>query len=622
MLIETAKAKELVLAHRAAGMPVAQAMAAVGRQYETWKDWRRNDDDFKAKSDAIRGRLQRGDVAEDAVPDFPEFSGRYLFTKLPLHHLRIWDAINDREPREMHEAMTYRPGSEGADQIVINVPPDHAKSTTWTMNYVSWRIHKDPTIRVIVISKTQKLAKQFLLGIKQRLTHPKYQEMHAAFAPKGGWRSEDKGDGLAWREDLIYVRGRDPEEKDPTIQAVGIGGQVYGARADLIVLDDCEDLGNYGSYEAHAGWIAQEVMSRLSPEELPDGTFIPGGQLIVLGTRVGPIDLYRHLRDAVGIDEEPTWTYFAQPAILEGESDPNHENWLVLWPERMTPRVLRKKRNNYTDQRRFQLIYQQADVSDESAFPAVCVKASVNGQRYHGRMVSGAVGHRLGGMDGLYVIGSWDPASSAGNNAMIALGVDRRTQKRWVLDVWNKKGALPRDSDAKLREWTLKYGIREWIIEKNAVQEYIVQLDSLRNFLAANGCKLVPHHTHKNKLDADVGVETLAPLFESCASKVDNRWIAKPKGSGLIELPNTERNPHVQTLVNQLILWEPGNKRLTQDLVMALWFSELSARKWLRRGSGGIFSHFRSPFVSRAEKAEQITVSMEELYEQGLVREL
>lgn len=584
-------------------------MATVARSEETYRDWRRSDPDFAERVRVIREQLDRGEKAVTEVPDFPEFSAKYLHTELPLHHLRIWDVLNDQEPRDMHPLMNFQRGDEGASQVIVNIPPDHAKSTTWTVNWAAWLINRDPGIRIIVVSKTQRLAKQFLLSIKQRLTHPAYEQMHAAFAPQGGWQDEN----LPWREDMIYVKGRKPDEKDPTVQALGIGGAIYGSRADLIILDDCEDLGNYGSYEQHATWVAQEVMSRLTPET---------GRLVFMGTRVGPMDVYRYLRDeAKTLDDEPTFTYYSQPAILEGEADPNADNWVVLWPERMSAKVLKKKRAAFANPRHFSLIYQQADVPDSAVFKAEAVRASVNGQRYHGPMVVGATGHRREGMNGLYVVGAWDPASSAGNNAMVVMGGDRQTKKRWVLDAWNKKGALPRDSIAQLKAFTEKYDIREWRIEKNAVQEFIVQLDEIKMYLAGRGVRLTPHQTHKNKWDADKGVETLAPLFDSCVDIIDGRMVAKPKGYGMIELPSTEHNPAIQLLVNQLILWEPDNRKQIQDLVMALWFAELGVRQYLLGGLGNK-THIQSRFTSRGALAARGTVSLESAYEQGLLNVL
>lgn len=602
-------AKALVLAKIATGAKRKEAMQAVDRSYETYRDWMKSDPEFKAKVFEINENLARGDRNASVVPDFPEFCERYLKMPLPLHQLRAWDVINNRDPRELHESMTFQRGAEDASQVILNFPPDHAKSTVWSQNWITWLIHQNPEIRILVISKTRDMATKFLRVVKNHLTSGQFQAMHAAFAPEGGWKP-DRDSGLAWREHQIYVTGQDPNQKDPTVQAVGIGGHIYGARADVVILDDCEDINNYSSYEAHAQWVAQEVNSRLTPEN---------GRLVLVGTRVGPTDLYSHLRDeARTVEDEPTYTYFSQPAILEGETSPKLEDQTVLWPERMSAKVISRKRANFTDPRHFQLIYQQNDVADNAVFRAEAVRASVNGQRYPGPMVPGAPGHHPFGMQGLYVVGSWDPASSKGCNAMIVLAGDKQTQKRWVLDAWNMRGALPRDSIAKLKDWTVKYNIREWRIEKNALQEFITQLDEIRDFLSARGVKLVAHHTGRNKWDPNTGVETLAPLFDSCVDDIDGRIVAKPKGKGLIELPHTGKSTAVQEMVNQLIQWEPENKKLIQDLVMALWFAELGVRQWLHRGLGSR-SHMKSRFTARGAIAGRTVVSIEEAHSRGLI---
>lgn len=603
------------MARIAAGAKVRDAMASVGRAEETYKDWRKTDPVFRDRLEKIRLSLDAGVRVDTPVPDFPEFSERYLNTRLPEHHLRVWDFVSGRGPRSAHPSMQVQWASDDpTGRMIVNIPPDHAKSTTWTVNYVVWRIQCDPSIRVIIVSKTQTQAKKFLLSIKNRLVHPAYEQMHAAFAPEGGWRDED----LPWREDMIYVRGRDPQEKDPTVQAIGVKGAIYGARADLIVMDDIADLTNYADYDNQATWIGQEVDSRLVPEG-EDGA--AAGRLLIFGTRVGPVDIYKHLRDARPLDEdEATYSYFSQPAILEGEASSRIEDWVVLWPERQTPKHIKRRRGSMPTAKQFNLVFQQDDVSEESTFRPEAVRASINGQRYPGPMTVGATGHRARGMAGLYVVGGWDPASSAGHNAMVVAGIDTETQKRWVLDAWNKRGALPRDSTAKLQEFTETYGIREWRIEKNAVQEYIVQQDELRNWLASRGVRLTPHYTHGNKWDKDIGVETLSPLFDSCVDVLaDGRVTAKPKGSGLIELPHAGKNPAIQELANQLTSWEPDNRRQVQDLVMALWFTELGMRQYLFKGVGSV-THMSSRFTSRGAIARRSTASLDELHEKGLIR--
>ncbi len=53
---------------------------------------------------------------------------------------------------------------------------------------------------------------------------------------------------------------RTSTEKDPTVQALGIGGQVYGARANLIILDDCVTGANAHEWAKQLEWIQKEVV--------------------------------------------------------------------------------------------------------------------------------------------------------------------------------------------------------------------------------------------------------------------------------------------------------------------------------------------------------------------------
>lgn len=626
--IPTREAKELVLARIATGMTATNAMKSVGRAYETWRDWRKTDPEFKEKAAGIKAAVRHGLVKESEVPDFPEFCAKYLGKPLPLHHLRAWDVVNGKPPRDWHDSMQYQPGSDPGRHLIINFPPDHAKSTVWNVEYPLWRIVKDPDVRIITVSKNQGMAKKFLSQIKFYLMNENlFPELHAAFAPKGGWKSAEKSDGLAWREDAIYVAGRTRPEKDPTLQALGVGGQIYGSRSDLIVLDDIEDYASAGLYESHADYIGQDVFSRLNKDHnKEDGQLLnritTGGQLLILGTRVGVMDIYRYLRDnSKDEDGEPFYTYFAQPAILENEHAHSSE-WKVLWPERMTAKAISSGKSAMTDSRRFQFVYQQRDVGDYATFPSEAVEAAINRRRFHGPMHVGASGHRPKGMHGIYTVGSWDPASSAGCNAMIVAGTDRETQHRWVMDIWNKKGALPGECIQLLKDWTVTYGINEWRIEKNAVQSFITQLPEIRDFLSAHGCRLVEHQTTANKWDPSMGVEgTLQPLFLSCVEQYDGKYVAKPDGHGLISLPSPRNFRATTELCEQLKQWEPEAKKLVQDLVMALWFAELGLRQYLRGGIGQL-THLRSKYTARGAVDRRVSYTIEDLHDKGLINAL
>ena len=265
------------------GRTIADALKVIGRSRSWYDTQRREAEGFAAFMDNARFRVQ--DLASDArsnLSDFAEFSEKFLGTKVWDHMLNVVDMLEGREPRWLHPAMTYEKGSAGLSRLLVNVPPNHAKTMTITVNYVTYRVVKNPNINVIVISKTQEQAKKFLYAIKQRLTHPRYADLQATFGPADGY----KATADQWAANKIYLGGdiRDNDAKDPTVEAIGMGGQVYGARADLIVLDDVVTLSNSGEWAKQQEWIRQEVASRLPPG---------GGQLLVVGTRVSAVDLDR-----------------------------------------------------------------------------------------------------------------------------------------------------------------------------------------------------------------------------------------------------------------------------------------------------------------------------------------
>lgn len=613
-------AQEIVLDLIAKGFQVREAMSRVGRSPETYREWRKKDPVFRERVLSLRAAIAVGAADSAAVPDYPEFAAKYLRKPLPAHQLRMWDAINGREPRDMHPAMQYQRGSGDGSYTILNVPPAHAKSTCWTVGYSVWRIHRNPDIRIVVVSKTQVMAQKFVNQIQFMLTSSTFAEMHAAFAPEGGWKPTERGAGLQWREDRFYVRGRTANEKDPTVQALGIGSQIYGSRADLIILDDIEDYANSGQFEKHAEWIAQDAFSRIE-----EGSDRPG-ELLIVGTRVAPVDIYSHLRDnALDEDDQPFYTYFSQPAILEGATAES-KDWEVLWPERITPRILARKRAAFTDQRRFQLIYQQNDINDNNPFPAVAVDASVNQRRYSGPLVPGQVGHRPRGMEGLYTVAGLDPAGS-GFSACVVMAVDPASPsgKRWVLDARNIKAASPQQVIDLIKEFQVKYRLNEWRIERNGIQRFITQLPEIRDFVLAHGGRIVEHQTRAasafgkayGKWDPDWGIESMIPLFLSCVETTgDGKPVPKPDGAGLIELPKSTQNPAVASLTEQLKLWQPNiGRTIPMDLVMALWFATIGIKERLQ---GGLFerTHIQQRFVSRRALASRGVVSVDDLMNQ------
>jgi len=601
--------KKQVIEFLMQGYSVQKAMDAVGRSVKTYEYYRKTDPSFGLQIDKVRSMTARGELQTGTieVPPFDEFSQKYLGTQVFPHQKHWIDLLESRPIENAHPSIIYEPGDK--DLLIVNTPPEHAKSTTITVNYALYEICRNPNIRIIIVSKTQAMAQKFLLSIKNRLTHPRYQDLHLAFGPPGGFEKNSD----SWKQDLIYLssEARDSGEKDPTVQAIGVRGHIYGARADLIIMDDCVDHTNAHEYEKQIDWIQSEVMSRVDND---------GGKLLVVGTRLRPRDLYSELRDPMRYpDETSPWTYFAQPAVLEFKDEP--ADWVTLWPKtNMAPvsgkgipdenglyskwdgAALNKKRGRMSPNL-WAMVYQQQQVHEDSAFPAAAIKGVINGARNIGLIPKGKAGNRHAGMDGLVIVAGLDPAMS-GYTAAVCIALDINTQKRYLLDVSNVPGMKPDDIRTLIKDWTDKYKISEWRVEKNAFQAMLTQDREVREYLSARGATLREHHTGQNKWDTDFGVASLTTLFHGYE-----------EGNNLIEFPSTHASEGLKSLIEQLVTWYPdAPKSQKTDCVMAFWFTELAVRD--RINSANVFArnhNSASMFHTRYDKSQQMTVSLSDL---------
>jgi Terminase RNaseH-like domain len=589
--LTSAEAKAEIIRLVGAGRSVAEASKIVGKSRATYDYYRRTDAEFVESIDRQKILVSRGkgETPQVEVPDFPEFCEKYLGQKLWPHQLQWFDLLEGREPRNLHPSMVYEPGE--SDLLIVNTPPGHAKSTTLTSNYAVWRIIKDPDVKILIASKTQKLATQFLLQIKNRLTHPAYADLQRDFAPPGGF----DGDSASWKQDLIYVSSnvRSGEAKDPTVQAIGIGGQLYGSRADFIILDDAITNSNAHQYDDQVHWVQTEVMSRL-----PDG-----GKLLVIGTRMAPKDMYGELRNADryhGDDVSP-WTYFSQPAVLNYDEDV--EKWETLWPyadapsgkhvepnedglyPKWTGPILAKRRARMTPSE-WARVYQQEQVAEDTIFKPEDIRACQQ-MRSPGFIPDDEHIGRKGGMEGLRLIAGLDPAA-VGYTAAVLLGVEIRTGKRYVIDVYNKASITPTEMRDLIKSWTIKYGVDEWRIEQNAFQKFLTLDPEINAFLANRGSILTPHTTGNNKHDSNFGVMAMTGLFQQ----------------RLIVLPNSNTEA-VKAMIEQLCVWQPDSPRGTKtDVVMALWFAELRAQELIVTVERT--NYYRdTPFTTRGDKAQR-----------------
>lgn len=614
------EAKQVVLAGVARGETMVSLAAKIGRSPKTFENWRREDRAWARQIDEAREAFKElGDVSDDldeVAPDrqisFEDFRMKYL-NRVTYPHQRAW--IQMLEGQLPDEDLPGTAVLRNKKRMILNVPPGHSKSSVITVEYVVYRLCMNPDTHAVIVGKTEQKAQKFLYAIKQRLTDPRWIRLQTTFGPRGGFRQP----GSIWNKSMIYIgQPVASEEKDPSVQAIGMKGDLQGARVQLMILDDAVDMQNAHMWEEQKDWLDDIVQSRLF-----------GGRMFIVGTRAAPYDLYAALLDGKNfLSGESSWSHMKQSAVLQFSDEP--KDWVTLWPRSNQPfdpddeesepgedglyecwdgpRLARIRSS--ISPHKWALLYQQESVAMDAIFKPICVHGSVDGRRAPMPLRAGAWGHPKTGSEGMYTIASMDPAM-AGETFIVVGSVSRVDQKRYIENAWVQASPSPEWIRESIKRITDEYQVNEWVIESNAFQLFLVHDPEIRSYLSTRGVKMTPHHTGKNKQDPDFGVASVAPLFGTVRDHVDG---GKPMHNkdNLISLPDNTRSRGIEALIEQLLTWEPGKKPkdLKQDGPMALWFWELRAREIIgvARGDGPPQTHVESRFVSRRRKRKRFNV--------------
>lgn len=193
-------------------------------------------------------------------------------------------------------------------------PRDHGKSEIFCISYPLRRIAEDPNIRILLVQKTATEAEKTLGVIKRELeSNTRLKRFYA-----GHWQEavgqrdisnalgqvEESGEREgAWQQSRIYVK-RTRRGKDPTVEAVGVGGAITGGHYDVIILDDVEDDENTKTDErlrSMVAWFTGTIMQLREPHT----------KMVIVGTlKTNRQDIYNLVLAS------PVWDTFTCGAIL------------------------------------------------------------------------------------------------------------------------------------------------------------------------------------------------------------------------------------------------------------------------------------------------------------------
>lgn len=436
--------------------------------------------------------------------------------------------------------------------LMLNVPPGHAKTTIMAIWLVVWLLIMDRNNQIMVVSKTGDAAKDICRSIADILSYPEITAAFGRYVPSAV-------DDEPWKPEQgrLMVLGRTKKGKpgDLSVLARGMDQQILSFRPTVVICDDITDEEIALSPAEHVKEMRKFRGDILTRVEDATATSV-SGRALVIGQRVSEGDIYGELQEVTWthgpMAGEPLWHVIEMQALPGG-----WESGEALWPQKWTIEELSRKHAELGDDL-FETRYQQRPVAGSAA-------------RFRDEWINACKKDRPGN---LHVAGkqwiraaSLDPSPTEFNAGIVAdVSYDGAEWRCEIVAVDEWRGGV-RDTQSKIEGWIANHRITHLVIEDSAVSKLLLDSDWFHEL--EGRLTLVKHKTQYNKNDAVHGVEAMAVDFEY-------KRIGLPWG-------DAEGQRMSGILIKQLRAW--GRSRVF-DAVMALWFLKFNRKKFRRKSMG------------------------------------
>lgn len=533
--------------------------------------------------------------AERALNDFGYWRYRYLGRKSTP-----WQ-------EEAAQLVTQWITTPETEMVVLNEPPGSGKTTLFTHDIPAWIICRNRAIRIILGHRVQRIASTYTERLRRTLQRTRplpagqgrdaaiacLAEDYGRFKPtyQEAWRNEEFTVMMSIDEDTPDESGL--EDKEPTVSAYGMGSEFLGARANLVIWDDLvtgDILRSEEQISKQRQWWEEEGQTRVEPH----------GCLLLVGQRMGGDDLYAYaLEQKLEDTDEHRYRHVIFPAhqdeTCKGEEfhqkdSPAYPDGCLLDPFRIPwygkNGLLTIKSNTPA---KYEIQYQQRDVArSEVLVPRVWIDGGKD-------------------PDGVDYPGCWDAFRSVGDIPRglsqpwySVVSVDPSATNWWAVGWWLIHPASEqfflvdlfhdRMDGPGLLDWNANDGVfygllQDWarrahqagaplqtlIVEANACQRWLLQYDHSKRWRALWNIDIIPHTTGHNKLDENLGVQSIKDKFRF----------------GNIRLPGAGDGSRaiVMPLVTEATRYEPARpKARPNDCLMMTWFMAFHAPRLIRSG--------------------------------------
>ncbi|MEO1089170.1 MAG: phage terminase large subunit [Pseudomonadota bacterium] len=395
----------------------------------------------------------------------------------------------------------------GDERLLLMVFRDAGKSTLVGL-FCGWLLANDSNLRVLVVAAEQGLATKMVRNVRGVLErHP---VARAVVSPASG----------AWASDALTLQ-RERELRDPSMLARGIGANLTGTRADVVICDDVEVPNTVDTPTKRAD--LRRRMAELS------FILVPGGLQLCIGTPHSHETIYAD-EAQVKADERPflaDYNRLVLPIVDEAGRS--------RWPQRFPPKKIRALESEVGPSRfKSQMMLQPVDLRDVRldagrlvSFAADVEVVSLNRTREL----------RLDGRRLKTVQCWWDPAYGSpkgGDGSVVAVAYTDEHGAFWLIDLaylrHDPSVATQVDEATQLCRQVValarRHACPSMTLETNGIGRFLPNL--LRKAVRDVGARIAvrEHSTSRNK-DQRI-VEAFDPVLAARSLHVHERVLETP----------------------------------------------------------------------------------------------
>ena len=225
----------------------------------------------------------------------------------------IWNRVQGQGTPALHCAITgwlQRRWLAGDRDLLLMAFRNSGKSTLVGL-FSAWLLRGNPDLRIMVLAADYALARKMVRNVKRVI------ERHPLTAGLKPPRADQ------WASDQFTVN-RAGELRDPSMLAKGIGANVTGSRADVVICDDVEVPNTCDTPDKR-----EDLRARLDEIEY---VLVPGGLQLYVGTPHSYYSIYGAVRREDSGEQRPYLDGFKrlELAVVDGQGNSR-------WPQRFTP---------------------------------------------------------------------------------------------------------------------------------------------------------------------------------------------------------------------------------------------------------------------------------------------